>query len=159
MNARGRTIVNTLLRLRRQKVNAARGDLVAAQAGATAARGRMRLLDESMGHCNAAVRQAITKPELTVRPSFSRARMAGIRRELSACRAELAGAEEALVARRAVLAESIRRGRALRTAHRRAAAAVLVVRDKRQQRALEETHAAHAASTRNGRRAHVVATI
>ena len=158
MNARGRMIVNTLLRLRRQKLNAARSDMVAAQAVVTTARGRMRLLDESMGHCNAVARQAIMQSGLTRRVGPSRARMAGIRRELCACRADLAGAEEALVAKRAVLAEAIRRRRALRKAQRRAAAAELVARDKREQRALEEVHAAHAASAYEGRPA-VVETI
>ena len=143
MNRRRAAVLSTLLRLRRQETNAARSAVAAAQGRAAAARSRMDLLDESMGYCNAMARRA---GEMTT----YRRRVAAIRRELSTCGAALAAAEETLAGRRAILAEAIRRGRALGRAWHHAAVAESLARAIRAQKELEEVHAAHMAGGLDG---------
>ena len=151
MNPRRQAVLTILLRLRRQKANAARSSLVAAQAETTAARKHNDLLNASMAHCNAVAGRAARQPHRAGETGICRTRMAGIRRELSSCRARVNAAEETLAAGRAVLAEAIRHRRALDRARRRAATTELSARAGRAQKELEELHAAHTARGRQGR--------
>lgn len=133
-----------LLRLRRQETNVARTAVVAAQARASAVRREMDLLDDSMAHYNAAARAAVQSSD-AAQTASSRGRWAGIRRERSTCLSAMVSADESLVARRATLADAIRRRRALSMAWHRAAAAESVERARREQKELEDMHVAHVA--------------
>ena len=134
-----------LLRLRRQREDRARRSLLKAEGHAASARRREAMLRESLAECNAAARQSLLECGSVRDVWVYRRRVEDVRRSLRDQAQGLAEAGKALAAARLDLARAIKERRALDRLSLKARAVAAALRARREQKELDEMHAAYEA--------------